>query len=133
MDWTDLLEAAASARANAYCVYSKFAVGAAVSTASGAVFGGCNVENRTYGLTICAERVAIASAIAAGEREFSAMAVITDTSPPSAPCGPCREMMSEFASPDTRVLLANLDGERIEYRLGDLLPHPFELPGRRRS
>jgi cytidine deaminase len=128
MNWDLLLESATLARSNAYCEYSGFAVGAAVATPSGAIFAGCNVENRTYGLTICAERVAIASAVTAGERRIAAVVVVTDTDPPSTPCGPCREMLAEFGNPETKVVLANLDGARTEYRLGDLLPYPFELP-----
>ena len=128
MNWKPLLEVARSARDNAYCRYSGFAVGAAIQTASGRIFGGCNVENRTYGLTVCAERVAVASAVAAGEREIVAVAVITDTDPPSTPCGPCREFLSEFGSPDLPVLLANTNGDQVEHRLEELLPYPFELP-----
>ena len=128
MNWKPLIDAARSARDNAYCRYSGFAVGAAIQMTSGRIYGGCNVENRTYGLTVCAERVAVASAIAAGEREIVAVAVITDTDPPATPCGPCREVLSEFGSPDLPVLLANTNGDQVEHRLRDLLPHPFELP-----
>lgn len=128
MNWDSLLDAARSARDNAHCPYSGFAVGAAVLTVSGKVFSGCNVENRTYGLTVCAERVAVASAVAAGEREIVAAAVVTDTNPPSTPCGSCREVMFEFGSPAIPVMLANTAGDQIEYRLEELLPFPFELP-----
>ena len=128
MNWESLVEAARSARENAYCKYSGFAVGAAVLTRSGQIFSGCNVENRTYGLTVCAERVAVASAVAAGEKEVIAVAVITDTDPPATPCGPCREVLSEFGGPDIPVLLANTDGDQVEFRLEELLPHPFNLP-----
>jgi len=128
MNWETLVDAARAARDNAYCEYSGFAVGAAVLTSSGEIFNGCNVENRTYGLTVCAERVAVASAIAAGHREITAVAVITDTDPPSTPCGPCREVLSEFGAPDMPVLLANTDSRQTEYRLEELLPHPFVLP-----
>ena len=125
MEWNDLILAAARARENAYCSYSGFAVGAAVETGSGQVFTGCNVENRTYGLTVCAERVAIASAVAAGERQIVRIAVVTEATPPATPCGPCREVITEFAAPETPVLLANSRDERLEYRLDELLPHPF--------
>jgi cytidine deaminase len=128
MNWESLLEAALSARENAYCKYSGFAVGAAILTRSGRIHSGCNVENRTYGLTVCAERVAMASAVAAGDREITAVAVVTDTDPPATPCGPCREFLSEFGAPDLPVLLANTNGDQTEYRLDELLPHPFELP-----
>ena len=127
MDWKPLLEAALAVRRRAYCRYSGFAVGAAVLTDSGRIFSGCNVENKTYGLTVCAERVAVASAVAAGELRITAVAVATDTDPPATPCGPCREVLSEFGTPDMPVLLANLEDESIEHRLGDLLPFPFEL------
>jgi cytidine deaminase len=128
MNWQSLVEAAREARENAYCRYSGFAVGAAVLTPSGQIFRGCNVENRTYGLTVCAERVAVASAVAAGQREVTAVAVITDTDPPSTPCGQCREVLSEFGGPNLPVLLANTNGDQQEFRLDELLPHPFELP-----
>lgn len=133
MDWTELLEAATKVRARAYCPYSGFPVGAAILTEDGAIFEGCNIEHRTYGLTVCAERVATFSAVARGHRALKAVAVVTDTSPPSAPCGQCREVLSEFGTPDLPVLLANLQGEQVEYALRELLPHPFEqeLPIRR--
>ncbi|MFQ5528308.1 MAG: cytidine deaminase [Thermoanaerobaculia bacterium] len=130
MDWTELLEAATEARKRAYCPYSNFPVGAAVRTRGGSILIGCNIENRTFGLTVCAERVAVHSAVALGHREVVAVAVVTDTHPPSAPCGQCREVLTEFARPDLPLLLANLQGDQVEYRLADLLPHPFELPAK---
>ena len=96
--------------------------------AEGPAFQGCNVENRTYGLTICAERTAMVSAVAAGFRQPVAVAVVTDTSPPSVPCGSCLEMLTEFSQPELPILLANPAGESREFRLGDLLPHPFVFP-----
>lgn len=107
------------ARERAYAPYSKFAVGAALLTADGQIFGGCNVENISYGLTNCAERVAIGAAIAAGKREFLAVAVVADTGVPISPCGACRQVLAEFCVPV--VMLANRS-ERLEFRLDELLP-----------
>ena len=128
MDWKTLLEAATGARDRAYCPYSNFPVGAAIQTADGSVFVGCNIENRTFGLTVCAERVAVHSAVAHGHENVVAVAVVTDTQPPSAPCGQCREVLTEFGRPDLPLLLANVQGDQVEHTLADLLPHPFELP-----
>lgn len=130
MDWTQLVEAAKAARERAYCPFSNFKVGSAILTDAGEMFVGCNVENRTFGLTVCAERVAILSAVAQGQRKIAAVVAMTDTDPPSPPCGPCLEVMTEFGRPDLPVLLANIQGESEEYRLIELLPHPFELAPR---
>ena len=127
MDWEPLIAAARKARSQAYAPYSRFKVGAAIQTADGAVYPGCNVENRTFGLTVCAERVAMGSAVADGHPEVAAVAVITDADPPAPPCGLCRETLTEFGSPDLPILLVNTNGDRIEYRLSELLPHPFEF------
>ena len=130
MDWSELLTEARRARDNAYCPYSNFAGGSAVRTADGSLSSGCNIENRTYGLTVCAERTAVLAAVAAGRRELVAVAVVTDTSPPAPPCGQCLEVLTEFGNPDLPILLANTAGDEVEFRLGDLLPHPFEFtPG----
>lgn len=131
MNWEPLVAAARTARDCAYSPYSDFAVGAAVLTADGSIFAGCNLENRSYGLALCAERSAFAAAVAAGHRDFTAVAVLADASPPATPCGLCRETMAEFCGPDLPVLLANLNGGRRELRLGELFPHPFELPAKR--
>jgi cytidine deaminase len=128
VDWTDLITAARAAREHSYSPYSHFRVGAAVLLEDGSISAGTNVENRTYGLTLCAERVALAAAVARGAGRARAIAVITDTSPPGTPCGLCLQTMVEFADPELPILLVNLDGEQIEHRLRDLLPHPFELP-----
>ena len=120
----NLIEEATQARHNAVAPFSKFKVGAALQTAGGKVYRGCNVENCTYGLTVCAERVALLSALAAGERSFKAIAVVTQSEEPSTPCGPCRQLMWEFCG-DIDVSLANLAGQRIEYKLSQLFPHPF--------
>lgn len=122
----NLIEEATAAREKAVAPFSKFKVGAALQTKSGKVFHGCNVENCTYGLTVCAERVALLSAIASGEREFSAVAVVTQSDEPSTPCGPCRQLMWEFCG-DIDVTLANLSGQSLEYKLSQLFPHPFSF------
>lgn len=119
-----LIEDAKKARENAAAPFSKFKVGAALRTKGGKVYGGCNVENCTYALTVCAERVALLSALAAGEREFEAIAVVTQSNEPSPPCGPCRQLMWEYCG-DIDVALANLEGQRVDYKLSTLFPHPF--------
>ena len=119
MEWDALVEAAWKVREAAYAPYSNFAVGAALLAADGRVFTGCNVENISYGLTNCAERVAIGAAVAAGAREFLAVAVVADTGVPISPCGACRQVLAEFRVP--KVMLANRT-ERIEFSLDDLLP-----------
>jgi cytidine deaminase len=127
MDWDALYQAALDARTRAYAPYSKFKVGAALLAADGRIFQGCNVENRTFGLTLCGERTAIATAVASGQREYQAIAVVTDTTPPAVPCGLCLEMMNEFAA-DLPILVANLQGERRIHRLRELFPTPFQWP-----
>ena len=122
----NLIEEATKARLNAVAPFSKFQVGAALETADGKVYRGCNVENCTYGLTVCAERVALLSALAAGERKFRAIAVVTQSDEPSTPCGPCRQLMWEYCG-DIDVALANLVGQRIDYKLSQLFPHPFSF------
>src|SRR6202008_3253313 len=107
-----LIAAAKTAREHAHAPYSNFRVGAALRASSGRIFGGCNVENATYGLTVCAERVAIFKAISEGERGFDAMAVVTDTDSLTPPCGACRQLIWEFCG-DVPVVLANLNG-RVE-------------------
>lgn len=119
MDWDHLVELAWDARLNAHAPYSRFQVGAALLACDGRVFTGCNVENLSYGLTMCAERVAIGAAVAAGVSQFEAVAVVADTGVPISPCGACRQVLSEFAVP--RVLLANRI-ERLEFTLEELLP-----------
>lgn len=119
MDWSALLEVAWEARERAHAPYSRFHVGAALLAADGRIFPGCNVENLSYGLTNCAERVAIGSAIAAGAREFVAIAVVADTRVPISPCGACRQVLVEFGVP--RVMLANRT-DREEFSMEELLP-----------
>ncbi|MGB8169427.1 MAG: cytidine deaminase [Chthoniobacteraceae bacterium] len=125
MDFTSLLAQAREARDQAYAPYSRFAVGAALRGKSGRVFAGCNVENLSFGLTSCAERNAVFAAIAAGEREFEAIAIVADSRQPVSPCGACRQVLVEF-SPMLAVCCANLEGETFESNLGELLPRATE-------
>jgi cytidine deaminase len=118
-----LVEAASSVRASAHSPYSKFKVGAALLDNEGRVHVGCNVENASYGLSVCAERHAIAAAVSAGVGQIEALAVVTDTDPPSAPCGACRQVLVEFG--DFPVVLANPSGERTVTSVGRLLPDAF--------
>jgi len=120
-----LLQAAREARDRAYAPFSDYRVGAALLAADGRVFVGCNVENRAYGLALCAERTAVATAIAAGARRFDAIAIVADATPPARPCGLCRETLAEFCGPELRIHLGNLAGERRDTTLGDLFPDPF--------
>lgn len=120
-----LIAAARTARENAYAPFSHFQVGAAVRGKSGRIFAGCNVENASYGLTICAERVAIFKAISEGEREFNAIAVVTDAESLTPPCGACRQIIWEFCG-DIPVILANLHGKVERERSLNLLPRPFD-------
>lgn len=119
MDWDPLVELAWEVRERAYAPYSGFQVGAAILAADGRVFAGCNVENLSYGLTLCAERVAVGAAVAAGVREIVAAAVVADTEVPISPCGACRQVLAEFGV--KRVLLVNR-GQRLEFALEELLP-----------
>ena len=124
-----LKEKALEARAHAYAVYSGYTVGAAVLGASGAIYAGCNVENASYGLTMCAERNAVFAAVAAGEKKLRAILIVgpQDGEKPY-PCGACRQVLAEFAeSPDMPILVAAPDGGCETYTLGDLLPHGFQL------
>jgi cytidine deaminase len=120
-----LIAAARQARENAHAPYSNFRVGAALRANSGRVFTGCNVENATYGLTLCAERVAIFKAISDGERGFNAIAVVTDTDVLVPPCGACRQIIWEFCG-DVEIILANLKGKTEVHRLSVLFPKPFD-------
>jgi cytidine deaminase len=119
-----LVAAARQAFERAIADYSHFKVGAAVETASGEIIAGCNIENASYGLTICAERVAIFKALADGHRHFRRVVVLTDTASPTPPCGACRQILWEFAG-DIEVLLANRSGVQATHRMADLLPHAF--------
>jgi cytidine deaminase len=124
MGFAALLRAAKDARQHAYAPYSDFKVGAAVQ-AGGAVHAGANVENASYGLTICAERAAVVSAVAAGARRLDAVAIASGTSPPTPPCGMCLQTLAEFGSPELPIALVGTRGERVDTTLGELLPHAF--------
>ncbi len=119
-----LIDAARAVRDNAWAPYSRFRVGAALRTSSGSMHVGCNVENATYGATVCAERNAVAAAVAAAERSFEEIAIVTDTSPPAMPCGICRQVLAEFG-PDLRIISTNLSGEVARTTIGELLPSAF--------
>jgi len=124
-DDNKLIEAARAARENAHAPYSNFRVGAALRTKSGKIFTGCNIENASYGLTLCAERVAIFKAISEGDHEFEAIAVVCDTEKLTPPCGPCRQIIWEFAG-DIPVILSNLKGKVERETSAKLLPRPFD-------
>lgn len=120
-----LYQQALAARERAFAPFSHFRVGAALLTESGRVITGCNVENASYGLTICAERVAIFKAISEGERRFVELWVVADTDRLTPPCGACRQIIWEFCG-DIPVILANLSGRKREFRMAALLPEPFD-------
>jgi cytidine deaminase len=120
-----LVAAALAAREHAFAPYSKFKVGAAVEGADGRIYTGCNVENATYGLTMCAERVAVLKAISEGARGFQRVAVAADTEELTPPCGACRQILWEFCG-DVEIAMANPRGKVEIYRLKDLLPRPFD-------
>jgi len=120
-----LVAAARRARGKAVAPHSKFKVGAALETARGKVYLGCNIENASYGLTLCAERVAIFKAVSEGERRFKRIAVVADTARLTAPCGACRQILWEFCG-DCEVILANLKGKAEVHRMRELLPVPFD-------
>lgn len=124
-----LVQRAVETAKNAYAPFSKFHVGAAMVTEDGSVFTGCNVENSSYGLTICAERNAIFAAVAAGHRKLKAVAIVAKGDPLPWPCGACRQVIAEFAEPDCPIFVASVDQpDRIEKStLGSLLPHMFRL------
>jgi cytidine deaminase len=120
-----LIVAATDARTRAHARYSGFLVGAALETTDGAVVTGCNIENATYGLTLCAERVALVKALSDGHSVFTRIAVVADTDQPTPPCGPCRQLLWEYCG-DIEVILANLEKTTARLRLSALLPLPFD-------
>jgi len=124
-EWRALADAARAASANAHCPYSRFAVGAAVRAADGRVFTGCNVENASFGLTICAERNAIFQAVAAGAHDVVAVAVYTPTRKPVSPCGACRQVIAEFGAAD--VMSSCESGTTKRWTAAELLPDGFGL------
>ena len=125
MSASELVAAARRARRHARAAYSGFKVGAALETADGTIVTGCNIENATYGLTVCAERVAMFKALSDGHRHFRRVAVVADTQAPTPPCGACRQILWEFGG-DLEVILANLRRETGRHQLKDLLPWPFD-------
>ena len=124
---TALIATAARARESAYAPYSSYKVGAAVVAGDDRVFFGCNVENASYGLSLCAERAAIACAIAHGVKRIKAVVVVTDADPPGTPCGACRQWMAEFGGDDLQIVTASLAGGQRAYTLGQLFPKAFRL------
>ena len=120
-----LVALARAVREKAYAPYSHFPVGAAIRTRSGRVYCGCNVENLSFGLTICAERAAVFAAVAAGEKEFEAIAVVADSVQPVTPCGACRQVLAEFSS-TLQICSENLQGQRYETTIAELLPRAKE-------
>jgi cytidine deaminase len=125
MDKNMLVEKAIEARSKAYVPYSEFQVGAAIITGNDQVYLGCNIENASYGLTNCAERTAIFKAVSEGEKEIKAIAVVGDTEGPISPCGACRQVIAEFATEDTKIYLANLNGVVKETTISEILPGYF--------
>ncbi len=119
------LEAALRARAHAHAPYSGFTVGAAIESATGVVFTGCNIENSTYGLTMCAERVALFKALSEGAREFRRVAVAADTDRLTPPCGSCRQLLWEFCR-DAQIILVNLHGRTETFSMCELMPRAFD-------
>jgi cytidine deaminase len=127
MDKFELVKQAIKVRENAYTPYSNFKVGAAVLTETDKIYLGCNVENASYGLTNCAERTAIFNAVSHKEKEVKAIAIVADTEGPVSPCGACRQVIAEFAGKDTKIFLANLNGDIKETTIEHLLPGYFIL------
>lgn len=119
-----LFDAAKRALENAYAPYSKFRVGAAIRTRQGEIFTGCNIENSSYGLTVCAERIALFKAVSEGQKEFDVLALISESPNAVAPCGACRQVLAEFA-PDLRILLCTPEGIQKETTISELLPLAF--------
>ncbi|HHV29679.1 cytidine deaminase [Acetivibrio mesophilus] len=125
MDDRKLLTIAENIKENSYSPYSNFRVGAAVLTESGKTFAGVNVENASFGATICAERTAVFKAVSEGERKIMAVAISSDSDDYTFPCGICRQVLAEFGADDTRVICGNRNGEFKVFRLGELLPNAF--------
>ena len=125
MNPEELIARAKEARENACAGYSHYQVGAALAAASGKVYTGCNIENSTYGLTVCAERVALWKALSEGERQFTQIAVVTSSEPPASPCGACRQLLWEYCG-NINVILANVQGFRKTLDLAEIFPHPFD-------
>jgi cytidine deaminase len=122
-----LIEAARKVRARAHAPYSRYQVGAAVRDERGRIHVGCNVENASFGLTVCAERNAVGAAVAAGSRRITAVAVVTASKPPASPCGACRQVLAELAADEVPVYLAGPRGKAEVTTVGELLPRSFRL------
>lgn len=120
----DVITEAKTAQQRSYSPYSNFKVGAAIRSLDGKIFSGCNIENVSYGLTICAERTAVCAAVSAGYRSFGEMVIVANSAPPCPPCGACRQFLYEFA-PELKIWVLNLEGEIRFFRLRDLLPDAF--------
>ncbi|MGO8787082.1 MAG: cytidine deaminase [Terriglobia bacterium] len=125
MNVEELIACAVRVRENACADYSHYKVGAALLASSGQVYTGCNIENSSYGLTVCAERVALWKALSEGERAFTQIAVVTSSDAPASPCGACRQLLWEYGG-NLKVILANLQGFRKTLQLAELFPHPFD-------
>lgn len=125
MEKEQLMNLAKEGREKAYVPYSKFKVGAALLTANGKVYKGCNIENSGYSMTNCAERTAMFKAVSEGERDFAAIAIVADTDGPCSPCGACRQVISEFCAPEMPVYLTNMKGDVQETTVAELLPGAF--------
>ena len=124
-NYQELIETAKKARLQSVAPFSNFLVGAALKTADGRVYTGCNVESASYGLTVCAERVAIWKALSEGERDFTELAIVADTRTLTPPCGTCRQIIHEFCR-NAHIILANLQGETQECSIKELLPRAFD-------
>jgi cytidine deaminase len=120
-----LIQAAIAARENAHAPFSHFKVGAALEDLEGRIHTGCNIENATYGLTVCAERVAVLKAVSEGVKQFRRIAVVADTPSPTPPCGACRQILWEFCG-DTELILSNLRGQSESMRLSEIFPRAFD-------
>lgn len=132
MNKNEAIKQALEAMENAYAPYSKFKVGAALLTKNGKIYTGCNIENSSYGASVCAERVSIFKAVSEGEKDFELLVVATKTDEPSPPCGICRQVISEFSN-NLPIILVNNRGSIIETNIKELLPFPFlkeKLDGR---
>ena len=123
-NYEKLIKVAEKARKRAYTPYSKFKVGAAILSSDGKIFTGCNIENASFGLTVCAERVAILKAISEGSSKFEAIAIVGDTNRPCSPCGACRQVISEFGK-DIKIIMSNLKGDIKIKKIDELLPEAF--------
>lgn len=120
-----LVDKAKAVRKNAYAPYSKFKVGAAVLADNGEIYTGVNVENASYGLTICAERVAVFKAVSEGAKQIKAVAIVADTDAPVPPCGACRQVLLEFAAKECKIVMTNLQGKKMIKTIDELLPYSF--------